>query len=298
MEQLTLFQEDSLVSPTQWPEKDLEKKMTDTSGQRCLESFRKFSRHGLWAKMFSDLLIGQEGWYSTKCRLIWKLKGTKYNRMYFQLYPSMLPTEETESGLLPTPRAITIEENVDGWQKRMDKRIEDGMTTISPNLHILAMRGMLPTPTAMDSSNATANMKSTQVKEGSMHSVTLARAMAMGMLPTPTVQDGNKATKKWREDHQNNLTAHVFNKMLPTPTSTDYKGAYSPDSMVSKDGIDRANLLRNIYVHTGDEWKQKDGKTSQLNPQFVMEMMGFPTDWTLLPFLNGEQNQSRPEEMP
>ena len=34
-------------------------------------------------------------------------------------------------------------------------------------------------------------------------------------------------------------------------------------------------------------------KNSQLSPQFVMEMMGFPTDWTLLPFLNGEENQSR-----
>jgi hypothetical protein len=37
------------------------------------------------------------------------------------------------------------------------------------------------------------------------------------------------------------------------------------------------------------------GKPSQLSPQFVMEMMGFPTDWTLLPFLNGEKNQSKPE---
>ena len=34
--------------------------------------------------------------------------------------------------------------------------------------------------------------------------------------------------------------------------------------------------------------RQTHGKTSQLNPQFVAEMMGFPTDWTILPFLNGE----------
>jgi len=257
--ELTSLQDDSLANPIQVQESDLEKKTNATCGHKCLEQYEKLNHVGLWAKTFSALLIGQKGWYSTRCSLTWKLKGTKYNRMYFQLFPSMRPTEETECGLLPTPRAITIEENVDGWHKRMDKRIEDGMTTISPNLHILAMRGMLPTPTA---------------------------------------QDADKATKKWREDHQNNLTAHVFNNMLPTPTSTDYKGAYSPDSMVSKDGIDRANLLRNIYVHTGDEWKQKDGKTSQLSPQFVMEMMGFPTDWTLLPFLSGEQNQLKPEEMP
>jgi hypothetical protein len=87
--------------------------------------------------------------------------------------------------------------------------------------------GMLPTPTAMDSTNATATMKSTQVKEGSMHSVTLTRAMAMGMLPTPIAGEWNAQT---------------------------------------------------------------NGKTSQLSPLFVMEMMGFPIDWTLLPFLNGETN--------
>jgi hypothetical protein len=38
------------------------------------------------------------------------------------------------------------------------------------------------------------------------------------------------------------------------------------------------------------------GKTSQLSPQFVMEMMGFPKDWTLSPFLNGETNQLKQEE--
>jgi hypothetical protein len=42
--------------------------------------------------------------------------------------------------------------------------------------------------------------------------------------------------------------------------------------------------------------KLNTGKTSQLSPQFVLEMMGFPTDWTLLPFLNGETNQSKQEE--
>lgn len=36
---------------------------------------------------------------------------------------------------------------------------------------------LMPTPTAMDSSEATARMKSSQVKDGSMHSVTLARAV-------------------------------------------------------------------------------------------------------------------------
>jgi hypothetical protein len=36
---------------------------------------------------------------------------------------------------------------------------------------------------------------------------------------------------------------------------------------------------------------QTNGKTSQLNPLFVLEMMGFPPDWTTLPFLSGGTNQ-------
>jgi hypothetical protein len=33
------------------------------------------------------------------------------------------------------------------------------------------------------------------------------------------------------------------------------------------------------------------GAGSQLNPRFVGEMMGFPENWTELPFQNGEPNQ-------
>ena len=41
-------------------------------------------------------------WASTKCYLTWKPKATPQGRLLFQLAPSMRPTEETESGLLPS----------------------------------------------------------------------------------------------------------------------------------------------------------------------------------------------------
>jgi len=37
--------------------------------------------------------------------------------------------------------------------------------------------------------------------------------------------------------------------------------------------------------------KKENGKNIQLSTRFVAEMMGFPKNWTELPFLNGEQNQ-------
>ena len=42
--------------------------------------------------------------------------------------------------------------------------------------------------------------------------------------------------------------------------------------------------------------KEIYGSNSQLNPRFVAEMMGFPPDWTELPFLSTETNLSKPME--
>ena len=217
--------------------------MTATSGRKCLELFGNYARAGLWAKTFSALLIGTGDWYSTKCRLTWKLKGTKYNRIYFQLAPSTLPTDGTGFGLLlKTPCAA------DGHTERLSKKEQrfgnSGTLAQEVQTGFVYQRGLLSTPTAMDNTGATANMKSTQVKEGSMHSVTLSRAMTMGLLPTPMSQDGQNST--------------------------------APASQAGRD------TLPGMVAATGT--------TSQLNPRFVLEMMGFPPNWTELPFRNGETN--------
>lgn len=54
----------------------------------------------------------------------------------------------------------------------------------------------------------------------------------------------------------------------------------------------RDDALCNIPVMIGQHCQQNDGKTSQLNPLFVEEMMGYPLMWTTLPFLsqNGDKN--------
>jgi hypothetical protein len=70
--------------------------------------------------------------------------------------------------------------------------------------------------------------------------------------------------------------------MMNTPTASDYKNLTLPKSQ-----LDRHSIVGDLLT---------TGITGQLSPLFVMEMMGFPPDWTLLPFLNGEQNLSKPEE--
>jgi hypothetical protein len=95
----------------------------------------------------------------------------------------------------------------------------------------MAIMGLLPTPTAMDSTNATATM-------------------SMGMLPTPTCQDAKQKENSPSQQHK----------------------------------------LQELAIRVAG------GTGSQLNPQFVLEMMGFPPDWTELPFLSGETNQSKQPE--
>jgi hypothetical protein len=115
--------------------------------------------------------------------------------------------------------------------------------------------------------------------------------MSMGILPRPKVggQEGYETRAK-RQGHEkaiSHLEAFVeFHTMLPTPATRDYKGARSTEAL-EKSGRSETNSLPDAF--------HQSGLSSQLSPQFVLEMMGFPTDWTLLPFLNGETNQSKQE---
>jgi hypothetical protein len=76
--------------------------------------------------------------------------------------------------------------------------------------------------------------------------------------------------------------------MLPTPFLRDYKGARSTEALERAER-NNTNSLPDAFAQTG--------KSSQLNPRFVAEMMGFPVNWTELPFQNGETKALRPTEM-
>lgn len=86
---------------------------------------------------------------------------------------------------------------------------------------------ILPTPTAMDSTEATARMKSSQTKDGSMHSVTLARAVHT-LLPTPVASDskgGVSCVQGARAERPGLLTLADmgFLCLLPTPLAVSVR---------------------------------------------------------------------------
>lgn len=102
------------------------------------------------------------------------------------------------------------------------------------------------------------------------------------MLPTPTARSykhGSKITdgrsrRKISQGWTMELNDLAVSGLLPNPTRRD-------------------DALCNIPVMIGQHCQQNDGKTSQLNPLFVEDMMGYPLMWTTLPFLsqNGDKSQ-------
>lgn len=149
-----------------------------------------------------------------------------------------------------------------------------------------------PTPTVADT--FTDKLKSSQTKDGSMHSVTLGHAVQMW--PTPCAMDMAERMGKLREDKKGgclpNLPTMVklreqsevpYTKkgmraaMFPTPNTRDWKGGISKQSMegkICKSGkyFKAGPTLPNVV--------EKQGSNGQLNPTWVEWLMGFPLGWT------------------
>ena len=100
------------------------------------------------------------------------------------------------------------------------------------------------------------------------------------LLPTPDCSD-----RRSQKSRQWGLSNFAKASLLPTPRANKVNGCNlnSPKLANRNPGNLEETIAKSIS-------NGQAGQASQLNPQFVAEMMGFPTDWTELPFLNGEPN--------
>lgn len=194
---------------------------------------------------------------------------------------------------------------------------------------------LLPTPTSVQrdhpervrklKESGAKTMMSRKAGKNRPNSI-LDAVMFYGLLPTPNAMEGSKYTTKINLDSQNGrgLTALAKNSLLPTPEASNYKTGHRNktsriDRKIKQGWTIELNDLATLgmlptptssMVTTADFVQAKfhsskrpeyskcqDGTTSQLNPLYVAEMMGFPPDWTVLPFLRGEQNPSKDSEM-
>lgn len=250
----------SLVSHSASPVKDSGKRMTVISGRKCLEQFMKSSPDGSWRKTFAGLLVGMKEWFSKRCSLSWKLKVTAYKRMYFQLQVSARRTEETGSGLLPTPLAMdtgaTNLQKIDNRRAKIKAKGING-NGFGPSLMEMAQRGLLPTPIASDCHlrEILGKKENFQITDAGVRKVT-----------------GNGSTV--------GVGLALLVRLLPTPVSRDWRGQHAREFYLEPEERQLAARSLPGIIET------KDGKTSRkLSPLFVSEMMGFPQDWILCPFL-------------
>jgi len=131
------------------------RKMTVTSGLKCSALLKKQDPVGCLVKT----LLESSRWHSTMCFLNWKAKGTPQGRLLFQLAPSTPRTDETESGLWPTPNVVQKEISIEEWEKKnTEKKAQN------PNLGALQKslftavdqaKKMWPTPTANEDAAGT-----------------------------------------------------------------------------------------------------------------------------------------------
>lgn len=190
-----------------------------------------------------------------------------------------------------------------GHPMKAAARTKDRTGTKLNNLSSGAAFGLLPTPMASDATTGAIIGKNDQFvttrngtprrinQNGQNGSVGLARMVRL--LPTPNAREADKYSKKYNPNSQMGtaLTAMAVNGMLPTPAARDYQPSVSPQALKRKNGKMRTDALCNLPVMLGEHHSQNGGKTSQLNPLFVAEMMGFPPDWTVLPFQSGGRNR-------
>lgn len=145
-------QEASHVSHSVKRAKGGEQVITDIYGQKCLSASGSSNPPGLLQRMFTDLLVGQGEWFSSKCTLTWKKKVTKSGVTLFQLVPKTLPTEEIESGLLlPTPNTMEglKPKSKENLMEKHEKH-RPGRSYVTCNLRERIAYGMIPTANAWD----------------------------------------------------------------------------------------------------------------------------------------------------
>lgn len=115
----------------------------------------------------------------------------------------------------------------------------------------------------------------------------------VGLLPTPTAIDAGsgRMNKSLSPNASERPTLAMASKMglLPTPTANDAKNV----TLLASQGI--CNGLPKTAMQS-DEYRTGTG--SRLNPLYVAEMMGFPGNWLVSPFLGGAGKPSKPAVTP
>lgn len=287
---LTYSQEGFLASHFQRQESEGERKMTVISGRKCFGQYGRYDPLGSLVRT----LLESPAWYNPAVRLRWKVKPLCLKRLTRKRYSSKNTLSRPSAEILsvrdiPSSRFLfqlaVSEPRTGGTGYSLLPTVQtQGLKVCDKNGKTKFMNlSLLPTPTAQEGFNSgkgeifVTRNNTIRIKNqnGTSSRLGLEGAVKHMLYPTPTAQDFKR---RGPDSKQQGLPEAAYKGLLPTPKANSWKtpcehGEGSPDLQT--------------YI------AKKIGETSQLNPLFVEDMMGYPLMWTTLPFLsqNGDKSQ-------
>ena len=238
------------------------RRTTVTSGLTCSVPFTRSGPVGLLVRT----LVASSRWYSPARRLTWDVSPLCSERI------SLYTVSGRNTSSRPSAVILSVK---DIPSSRCLFRLVPSVPRTEGTVS-----GLLPTPIASDF----------KVRGPGSQQKGLPEIIREMLLPTPTATEirHRQRVERWKrqgrtsmhetedgEKNPNGLTDFLdFHGLLPTLEHIGRKGK-NP----------RQGGLPDFFAQTG--------RSFQLNPLFVAEMMGFPTSWTVLPFLPGGSSPSR-----
>ena len=261
------------ASPFPLPAGERVRRTAVTSGLTCSVPFTRSGPVGLLVRT----LVASSRWYSPARRLTWDVSPLCSERI------SLYTVSGRNTSSRPSAVILSVK---DIPSNRCLFRLVPSVPRTEGTAY-----GLLPTPMARDYSPRGPNCLQKGLPE-------IIREM---LLPTPTAAEihHRQRVERWKrqgrtsmhekedgEKNPNGLTDFLdFHGLLPTPTARDWKGAPTLEHFARKGKKPHQGSLPDFFAQAG--------RSFQLNPLFVAEMMGFPTSWTVLPFLPGGSSPSR-----
>ncbi len=250
------------ASPSPLPAGERVRRTAVTSGLTCSVPFTRSGPVGLLVRT----LVASSRWYSPARRLTWDVSPLCSERI------SLYTVSGRNTSSRPSAVILSVK---DIPSSRCLFRLVPSVPRTEGTVS-----GLLPTPIASDF----------KVRGPGSQQKGLPEIIREMLLPTPTATEirHRQRVERWKrqgrtsmhetedgEKNPNGLTDFLdFHGLLPTLEHIGRKGK-NP----------RQGGLPDFFAQTG--------RSFQLNPLFVAEMMGFPVNWTVLPFLPGGSSPSR-----
>ena len=250
------------ASPSPLPAGERVRRTAVTSGLTCSVPFTRSGPIGLLVRT----LVASSRWYSPVRRLTWDISPLFSERL------SLYTASGRNTSWRPSREILSVK---DIPSNRYLFRLVPSVPCTEGTVY-----GLLPTPIASDF----------KVRGPGSQQKGLPEIIREMLLPTPTATEirHRQRVERWKrqgrtsmhetedgEKNPNGLTDFLdFHGLLPTLEHIGRKGK-NP----------RQGGLPDFFAQTG--------RSFQLNPLFVAEMMEFPVSWTVLPFLPGGSSPSR-----